>query len=129
MIVRKFALMVLLAGSAACDNQLGADEMKVPATRLPAELCKQAADGITKLNETGGFHYAGAGEGTLEEQAWLQMREPQRDQLLNLLAVDAACTAEQPVNEATARVRNEGGRVLSERVIQTSADLSSLSHE
>ena len=130
MISRKFAILILLvAGSAACDNKFGADEVKMPPARLPDQLCKQASDGIKKLNESGGFHYAGAGEGTLEEQAWLQMSEPQREQLLNLLAVDAACTSEQPVAEATARVRNEGGRTLSERVIQTSADLSSIGGE
>ena len=129
MIMRKLALLLLLVSSAACDNQFGADELKVPIVRVPAQLCKKVADGIKELNETGGFHYAGAGEGTLEEQAWLQMSEPQRDELLKLLALDVACTAEQPVTEATARVRNEGGRVLSERLIQTSADFSSITDE
>lgn len=129
MISRKSTLLLLVAALAACDNQFGADEVKMPPARLPDQLCKQASEGIKTLNESGGFQYAGAGEGTLEEQAWLQMTEPQRDQILNLLAVDAACTSEEPVAEVTARVRSEGGRTLSERLIQTSADLSSLDKE
>ncbi len=97
--------------------------------RLPAQICKQAAEGIKKLNESGGFDYSGGGEGTLEQAAWLQMAEAQRDQLTRLLAYDAACTAKVPPTEATATIRNESGRVLTQRVVETSADLSKILEE
>jgi hypothetical protein len=120
---KTFSILLLLA-LAACDSQYAAEEPKAPVARLPAEVCKQASEGLSALKESGGFTYAGAGEGALEEQAWLQMSEPQRDQLLQLLAYDAACTAKEPPADATATIRNETGRILSQRVVETSADLS-----
>ena len=126
--MKSIPILLLSLGAAACNSQF-AEEPKAAPVRLPAQICKQAADGIKKLNASGGFDYRGAGEGTLEEQAWLQMDEPQRDALTKLLAYDAACTAKDPPAEATATVRNESGRVLSQRVVETTADLSKILDE
>ena len=120
--------MLILAVTAACDSQIP-DEANMPVTRIPAQVCSQATDGIKKLSESGGFTSAGSAEGTIDGEVWLKMSEPQRDQLLQLLAVSGACTAAEPPTEVTATVRDETGRVLSQRVIETSADLSRLNNE
>jgi len=121
------ALLLVVAGTTACGDPL--PEEPKAAARLPAQLCSQAAAGIKKLSETGGFTYSGSGNGTLDGETWLKMNEPQRDQLLQLLAVDSACNAPEPVAEATGLVRDETGRVLSQRVVETSADFSHLADE
>jgi hypothetical protein len=117
-----------LAALGAC-NFLGEAEQKAPAAPLPKQVCTQAREAIDKLSEGGGFVYAGNGEGTIEEAAWLQLDPPSREQLEQVLAYDAACSAKEPSAEQTAIIRNEGGRVLSQRVIETSADLSRLDDE
>jgi hypothetical protein len=123
--MKKIPALLLSLAAAACDSQFEEQPKSAP-VRLPAQVCRQAADGIKKLNESGGFDYRGGGEGTLEEQAWLQMDERQRDSLMKLLAYDAACTAKDPPAEATATLRNETGRVLSQQVVETDADPSKM---
>lgn len=122
-------LLLLLVSVAACDRLAAPEEPKAPVARLPAQVCSQARDGLEKLKESGGLTYSGQGEATLEEEAWLRLDGPARDQLVQLLAYDAACKAAVPPAEQTATVRNETGRVLAERVVETSADLSGMVQE
>ena len=126
-LIPMLAALIVLAG---CDALTEAQQAeKGPAIRLPKQVCDQAREGLDKLTESGGFVYAGGGEATLEEAAWLRLDGGARDQLMQLLAYDAACTAKEPPYEWTARVRNEVGRILEERVVETSADPSRILEE
>ena len=124
--IRSFSPLLLLAALAACDGQNAAEEPKLPVARLPAQTCNLAQAGLEKLKESGGLTYTGEGEATLEEEAWMRLDERAREQLVQLVAYDAACKAAVPPAEQSAIVRNEAGRVLSQRVVDTSADLSGL---
>ena len=127
--IKQLSPLLLLATLAACDGQHAAEEPKLPVARLPAQTCNQARDGLEKLKESGGLTYNGGGEATLEEEAWMRLDERAREQLVQLVAYDAACKAPVPPAEQSATVRNEAGRVLSQRVVETSADLSGLAQE
>ena len=129
MSIRHLSPLLLLASVAACDTQFTAEEPKLAVTRLPEQVCNQARDGLEKLKESGGLTYNGQGEATLDEEAWMRLDERSRDQLVQLVAYDAACKAASPPGEQSATVRNEAGRVLSQRVVETSADLSGLVQE
>ena len=118
-----------LSSAAACDSKYGAEQPILPVARLPAQVCGQARDGLEKLRETGGFTYTGQGEASLDEESWLRLDERAREELVKLVAYDAACKAPTPPAEQDATVRNEVGRVLMQRVVETSADLSTLAQE
>jgi hypothetical protein len=118
--------LLLVASLGGCDGQNAAEEPKLPVARLPAQTCSQAQDGLEKLKESGGLTFNGQGEATLEEEAWMRLDERARDQLVQLVAYDAACKAAVPPAEQSATVRNEAGRVLSQRVVETSANLPGL---
>jgi hypothetical protein len=126
MTIRHLSSLLLLAALTACDGQNAAEEPKLPVARLPAQTCNQARDGLEKLKESGGLTYTGQGEATLDEEAWMRLDEGGREQLVQLVAYDAACKAPVPPAEQNATVRSEAGRVLSQRVVETSADLSGL---
>ncbi len=122
-----YAALLMLGG---CDQLLAPEaEVKGPAARLPAQVCAQAQEALQKLTATAGFDQRAKGEATLEEAAWLQMTEAQRDQLAKVLAYDAACAAKEPPHEQVVTVKNETGRVMAQRTIETSADLSSILDE
>jgi hypothetical protein len=114
---------LLLSWLAACGSQNVAQEPNLPVARLPAQTCNQAKGGLEKLKESGGLTYTGQGEATLDEEAWMRLDEGAREQLVQLVAYDAACKAPVPPAEQSATVRNEAGRVLSQRVVETSATL------
>jgi hypothetical protein len=124
--IRRLSPLLLLASLAACDPQYKAEEPKLPVARLPPQVCSQAQGGLEKLKESGGLTYNGQGEATLEEEAWMRLDQGAREQLVQLVAYDAACKAAVPPAEQSATVRNEAGRVLSQRVVETSADVSGL---
>jgi hypothetical protein len=124
--MRHLVLLTLLLGG--CGQAGLADEDKPIAVRLPDEVCSRVAKEVAKLGE-GGVQLGEKGEARIEEAAWLQMSQPQRDQLLQLLAYDAACAAPAPSLEQTATVRGETGRVLGQQVVTTTADTGTLLEE
>ena len=126
MTFRHYSPLLLLAALAACDSQSALEEPKLPVARLPAQTCNQAQAGLEKLKQSGGLTYNGQGEATLDEEAWMRLDERAREQLMQLVAYDAACKAAVPPAEQSATVRNEAGRVLSQRVVETSANLPGL---
>jgi hypothetical protein len=120
---RHLSPFLLLASLAACGGQNAAEEPNLPVARLPAQTCNQAKSGLEKLKESGGLTYTGGGEATMDEEAWMRLDEGAREQLVQLVAYDTACKAAVPPAEQSATVRNEAGRVLSQRVVETSATL------
>ena len=98
---------------------------KKAATRLPEEVCAEVKLGMDKLKESG-IDQVKPGEVTVMEQAWMELPPGQRDQMAQLIAFDAACRADEPSAEQTVIVRSELGRVMAQRIVTTSADLSDL---
>jgi hypothetical protein len=115
------ALTALLLAS--CQGEQPAPSA---AARLPAQVCDQARDALDKLSATGSFEYAADGQATLEEAAWLPMGGEQRDAIAQALAFHAACSAPEPPREQSITIKNEGGRVLSQRVMETSVDVTKI---
>ncbi len=99
------------------------------ATKLPEELCSKTREAVAKLTESGGVETDGKGGATMMEEAWLRLSEGERDQTTQLLGYDAACRAGQPTLEQNVVIRSEYGRVMAERVVETSPDLSSMMAE
>ena len=96
---------------------------------LPEKVCNDARDGLEKIAGSGGLEYSDKGEATIGEDSWLRLPENAREQIAQLLAFHAACAAEQPPREQTIVIRSEFGRVLTQRVVETGADLSRLLEE
>lgn len=120
-----FAATLLLAG---CDRQPAVDgsEAALSAAPIPAELCRQAGDGLRKLAADGALVYDGKGNATMEEQAWLQLPSATRDQLARLLGFQAACASKQPPTEQEVSIRNEYGRIMLRQTVQTRIDVSDI---
>ena len=121
--IKHLSPVLLLASLGACDRQNAAEEPKLPVARLPAQTCNQAREGLEKLKDSGGLTYTGQGDATLDEETWMRLDERAREQLVELVAYDAACKAPVPPAEQSATVRNDAGRVLSQRVVETNATL------
>jgi hypothetical protein len=93
------------------------------ADRLPAKVCDQAKQALDELGRTGSFEYSADGVATIDEAAWLPMAAEQRDALGQALAFHTACSAKEPPREVSVTIKNEGGRTLTERVVETSIDI------
>jgi hypothetical protein len=93
---------------------------------LPAQVCDQARKGLEEISRTGSFEYSADGHATIEEAVWLPMSGEQRDALGQALAFHAACSAKEPPRETWVTIKNEGGRVLTRRVVETTVDISKI---
>ncbi len=121
--MNRTATLVALLAASACQAQ---PEPEVPVARLPDEVCSQVRGEVARQKAAGGLQFKPGAEATIEEAAWLQMSQTTRDQILRLVAFDAACASEQPSAEQTATIRSEYGRVLAQQVVTTSADITTV---
>jgi hypothetical protein len=117
------AALAALALSACQEAQRPAPPLAEP---LPAQVCSQAREALEKVSRAGIFEYGADGQATIEEAVWLPMAPSQREALAQALAFHAACSAKEPPLEQTVTIRSEGGRVLTQRVVETSVDMSRL---
>lgn len=125
--IYRVSLLLGAASLGACDGQFGAEKNEIiPLARVPEQVCRQATNGLEQLKQSGGFVLNAAGEATLDEQAWMRMDGRQRDQLVQLVAYDAACKGAEPVKEQNAVIRSEYGRVLTEQVVEIAPDASAI---
>ena len=126
MISGRKAAMTSAALAALLLTACGEGEQPLPAVAgpLPAKVCNQAKEALEKLSGTGSFEYSAEGQATIEEAVWLPMSGGQRDALTQALAFHAACSAKEPPRETSVTVRNEGGRTLTQRVVETSVDIA-----
>ena len=126
----KVALGCALMGTgliAACQPE---PEAPPPPQRLPAAVCEKAREGLERLSKSGGaFRYDAQGEATIEQASWLGLDHYQRDGLGQALALHAACGADEPPREQTITIRSEYGTVLTQRVVETSVDVSQILKE
>lgn len=126
MMSKRVVIGAAVFGAAALGACEQAAEPPAPAMRLPEQVCKEAREGLAKLQSAGGFEYTDEGEATLGEAAWLPMSDSQKQGLAQALGIHAACMAKEPSRERTVVIRNEFGRALSTRVVETTADLSEI---
>jgi hypothetical protein len=125
MMIRKEALMASAALALVLSACQEAEQPAPPAAApLPAQVCNQAREALDKLSATGSFEYSADGQATLEEAAWLPMGGQHREALAQALAFHAACSAKEPPREQQITIRNEGGRVLTQRVVETAVDIT-----
>jgi hypothetical protein len=113
---------------AGCDAQPDSGAGRA-AAKLPAKVCAQAREAVEKLVAQGGVEVDGKGGATVMEEAWIPMGADRRDQLVQLLGYDAACRASEPSIEQKVTIRNEYGRVMSDRIVETGVDISALLEE
>ena len=127
--VRQAALAAALTTLAL--GGCGEAEQPPPPTTapLPAQVCSQAREALDKLSRAGAFEYSADGQATLEEAVWLPMARAQRDALAQALGFHTACQSKQPSRETSITIKNEDGRVLTQRVVEASADLSTALQE
>jgi len=90
--------------------------------RIPKRICDDAKKALDELSRSGSFEYSAVGEATIEEAVWLPMLGGHRDALVQALAYHAACGAPDPPAEMSVTIKNEGGRVLTQRMVETSVD-------
>ena len=107
---------------AACQRQ--APEPEAPAAPLPAVVCDKTGQALEKLGKSGGFEYDSQGVATINEASWFALSATDRDNLGRLLAFHVACASKEPSNEQNITIRNEYGRVLTRRIVETNVDLS-----
>lgn len=111
-----FLLALSLAG---CDLLTGG--AKPPAegpARMPEAACTQVETTLRTLQETVMIDFGAAGEATIEQAAWQAMGRAARDQVVDALAVRAACAIERPPAEQSVTIRNEANDILTERSVQ-----------
>lgn len=110
----------------ACDSGVPDMSQAVPPIEIPAEACQQVKSALEKVSEGGAFDYTDGGEATMEQAAWLQLEAAQKEQLEKLLALHKACGSKKPAREQEIVIRNETGMVVTQRIVETSPDLSGL---
>ncbi|HEX9954223.1 MAG TPA: hypothetical protein VGB48_03290 [Allosphingosinicella sp.] len=106
---------LLLGG---CDPQPEVPTRAAGLGKLPAELCKKAADGLVALADTAVFEHDGQGSATLGETVWLGMSKDAREQLARTLALDAACKQNDAPRTIQVLIKAETGRTLTNPVIE-----------
>jgi hypothetical protein len=110
---------LLLAG---CEEQPELVVNTSAAAKPPEQACAQVRQGIETLRADAGLEADGKGGATIMEEAWLRLDGGTKDQMVQLLGVDAACRAEQPSPEQKVTIRSEYGRVMVEQTVSTAGD-------
>ena len=121
------AMALLLA--AACDQTAAPVADTRQAVRLPQEMCDKAGDNIAALEERAVIDQDGNGAATIFHDVWLQLPQPQREEIANALGVVAACAAPEPIVEKEVVINSETGTVLMRRTVPLAVDPSLLLEE
>lgn len=112
------AALLLALSLSGCDLLSGVEPPAEGPVRLPEATCTQVETTLRKLQETVMIDFGAAGEATIEQAAWRAMGRASRDQVVDALAVRAACAIERPPAEQAVTIRNEANDVLTERRVQ-----------
>ena len=124
----RIATAALLA-LGACEQQPDPLAGTQTPTKPPKEVCAQVTKAMERLTTDGGMEADGQAGATMMEEAWLRLDQKGRDQVMQVLAFDAACRAPEASREQMVRVRSEYGRVMAEQIVETSADFTQLAEE
>lgn len=120
--MKKIPILILLAAAGCEAPQVDQQQTAMP---LPEQACEQAREGLEGLKEQAALVYAD-GEATIDNMTWMQMGEAGRDQLVRLLAIDAACAAETPPRDQEVIVRDETGRTITRQTVPVAFDIRDL---
>jgi hypothetical protein len=120
--MRKAAILILLAASACEAPKVDQQHAAAP---LPPQICEQAREGLGALKDQAAVVHSD-GEATIDNMMWMQMGQDGRDQLVRLLAIDAACAAETPPREQEVTVRDETGRTITQQTVPVTFDIRDL---
>jgi hypothetical protein len=101
----------------ACDPAPEIPSMALEASRPPEHVCASAANTLDELRNRFGLVYSDQGDATIQQDIWLQLQERGREELVNTLALYAACSAPQAVTEQAVLIRSEIGVVLAQRIV------------
>ena len=112
------AALLLALPLAGCDLLSGAEPPAAGPVRLPEATCTQVETTLRALQESVMIDFGAAGEATIEQAAWQRMGRASRDQVVDALAVRAACGIERPPAEQAVTIRNEANDILTERSVQ-----------
>jgi len=116
---RTSAAVLLALSLAGCDLLTGGAEPPAEGpVRLPEATCTQVETTLRDLQKTVMIDFGAAGQATIEQAAWQAMGRASRDQVVDALAVRAACAIERPPAEQAVTIRNEANDILTERSVQ-----------
>jgi hypothetical protein len=93
------------------------------ASALPRQICDQAQEAVAGATKTGALILKSPVEGVVAHEAWLPMREPDRDGLTRAMGVAATCAEGTPRLQQEVVIRSETGLVLTRRIVETSVSL------
>ncbi|QAY77058.1 hypothetical protein [Sphingosinicella sp. BN140058] len=112
---------IMLAPLAGCDQPQ--EQPAAPLLgSLPADLCVKVKASVARLVKTAVMESDGAGSATIEETAWLSLGKSGQDRLVQALAFEAVCNARAAPATQEVTVRNEGGRILVNRIVEIAPD-------
>ncbi|HZF44655.1 MAG TPA: hypothetical protein VEZ48_14745 [Sphingomonadaceae bacterium] len=118
-VMRTLGTVLLVAPLVACDLLGGGEAPPAQGpVRLPEATCAQVDATLRDLQGKIMIEFGAGDEAKVEEASWRSMGRASRDQVVNALAVRAACGTENPPAQQPVTVRNEAGDVLAERAVQ-----------
>lgn len=109
-------LLSLAAGG--CGLGANKEQAEISAaTKLPEATCGQADAALLSAQDQLMIDVDTPGEATLSKAAWQSLEKSSRDQIVNALAVKAACSAARPPAEQPVVIKDEHGEVQAERSV------------
>ena len=108
---------------AACQAEPPAAEPERKSVRRPPEpACDQARADLSRREQGGTFLFEESGEAMTDRESWIRLNEAGRDDIIQTLAVVAACAADTPHQEIEVTIRDEAGIVLKSERVEPSSD-------
>ena len=108
---------------AACQAEPPAAEPERKAIRRPPQpACEQAQRDLSRRERDGEFLFEENGEAMVGGRSWMRLDESYRNEIIETLAVVAACNAEVPQPEVEVVIRDEVGVVLKSAQVEPRTD-------
>ena len=109
----KAAAAAMAALLVACQGGTPAAEPEGKSVRRPPQpACDQARTALTQWERDRGFLFEESGEAMVDRQSWMRLGDSARDEVIETLAVVAACRADVPQADFEISIRDEAGLVL-----------------
>lgn len=116
-------LAAMAALLAACQAESPAPEPKAKSARRPPEpACQQARRDLSRRERDLAFIFGQDGQAMTERRSWMRLEERQQNEVIETMAIVAACNSEAPVSEVEVIIRDEGGAVLKSTRVEPRTD-------
>jgi hypothetical protein len=116
---RKSAPLILLLAASCHQAPPPPQPLAGP---VPKQICAEVKKALDAMSSQGGMDYKDDGQATIEQAAWLQISEDQRDAVAHALGFHASCAAGVQKEDQEISVRSEAGIVLMRRIVDTRVD-------